>query len=215
MKKVNLKRLFCVALVWGTLCLLGACSRLERIKNDIPPLPRPGQASAAPTADVFIQPAAPQFSDPGQQAPPNTEPVPVPTPAPTPFPTPVPTPVPTPEPPREDPNTPHLFIDNATYPEDMPQYSSVNLMGEIYTDKGVIAMVWGRILDADGEIVQNCKFYPYTNYFSLAGTVNAELLFGMLEPGHYAYVVSAVAENNSFTNGEEILIEQPFEVFYP
>ena len=87
----------------------------------------------------------------------------------------------------------------------MPPYSSLNLMGDIYVDKGLIAMVWGRILDADGNIVQNCRFYPYTDSFSLAGSVNAELLFGLLEPGHYAYVVSAIAENNSYSSGEVIL----------
>ena len=91
----------------------------------------------------------------------------------------------------------------------------VALDGNIYTDKGVIAMVWGRIVDADGVVVQNCKYYPYTDSFSLAGTVNAELHFAVLEPGHYAYVVSAIAENNSYSSGEKVLIEHPFEIYYP
>jgi D-3-phosphoglycerate dehydrogenase len=43
----------------------------------------------------------------------------------------------------------------------------------------------------------------------------AELVFGMLEPGHYAYVVSAIAENNSFSSGEVVLIEKPFEIYFP
>ncbi len=129
--------------------------------------------------------------------------------------TPAPTPTPEPTPKPEDPNIPHLYIRDATYPENMGQGGIAVLLGEIYTDKGVIAQVCGRIVDANGENVQQCMYYPYDDVFSLAGTVNAELRFGLLEPGHYAYIVSAIAENNNYTNGEEILIEHPFEIYYP
>ena len=207
MDKTAMKRLFCVLLALGMILALGACSRLERIRNDIPPLPTPRSGEEAP------MPASPPPM--GTPEPMDISAFPTPPPVPTMTPTPAPTPAPTPTPPQEDPRLPHLFIENDTWPEDMPQYSPVNLYGEISTDKGVIAMVWGRILDANGEIMQNCKFYPYTDYFSLAGTVNAELVFGMLEPGHYAYVVSAIAENNSFSSGEVVLIEKPFEIYAP
>ncbi len=128
----------------------------------------------------------------------------------------VPTPTPPPAPEStEDPNIPHLSIEDATYPEDMTQGSVACLLGKICTDKGVIVQVCGRIVDADGYVVQKCIFFPYENTFSLAATVNSELVFGLLEPGRYTYVVSAIAEYNSYTNGEEILIEHPFEIYYP
>lgn len=118
--------------------------------------------------------------------------------------------------PTEDPNIPHLYIENATYPESMIQYGTANLWGEIYTDKGVIAQVCGRIYNNDtGQNEQICMYYPYEQYFSLAATINANLILGKLEPGHYTYIVSAIAENNSYTNGEEVLIEHPFEIYYP
>ena len=155
-------------------------------------------------------------ADHGYHAGPDQMPTPpVMTPIPTPAPTPDPTPEPTPEPPREDPNTPHLFIENQTLPESMPRYGVADLYGEIYTDKGVIAMVTGRIFSNDsGEDVQICNFYPYTNTFSLAGTVNAQLIFGVLEPGSYTYIVSAIAENESYSSGSVVLIEHGFQIYY-
>ena len=189
--------------------MLGACSRIKSI--ELPPLPTPSAETPAPTADPFAPTLPAEMQTP---APVQTM-FPVPSPAPTPVPTPEPTPVPTPTPFVEDPNIPHLFIEGETLPQSMGQYGVADLYGNIYTDKGVIAMVWGRIVDADGVVVQNCKYYPYTDSFSLAGTVNAELHFAVLEPGHYAYVVSAIAENNSYSSGEKVLIEHPFEIYYP
>ncbi len=223
-------RLLGTVLLLSVMLILCGCSRLAAI--ELPPLPTPTSDDFSSLRDAFPQSAtsadypadAAYTPDPYTVTPvpavsetvspfPTATPIPASTPVPTatPAPTPVPTPVPTPE----DPNVPHLYIQNVTLPENMPQYGIADLYGEIYTDKGVIAMVWGRIVNADGDIVQNCKYYPYTDTFSLAGTVNAELRFGLLEPGHYAYVVSAIAENNSFTNGEEVLIEHPFEIYYP
>ena len=170
MSRIKVKRLLCAFVVVCMICLLGACSR---ILDKLPPLPTPAPEMPAPTTDIFTEPPAP-----------SAEPIPVatvpPTPIPTPAPTPEPTPVPTPEPPREDPNTPHLFIENETLPESMPRGGVADLYGDIYTDKGLIAMVTGRIFSNDsGEDVQICNFYPYTNTFSLAGTVNAQLIFGV------------------------------------
>lgn len=122
---------------------------------------------------------------------------------------------PMPEPTPEDPNIPHLFIDGATYPENMTQGGIAQLLGEIYTDKGVIALVRGCILDENGTAVQQCNDFPYEPRYSLAGTVNAKLVFGQLQPGHYRYVVTAIAEYNSYSNGEEVLIDHPFEIYYP
>jgi len=211
--KLVRKRIVCAILLACMACALAACSRVANIK--LPPLPTPKREEPAPTADAFVPPV-PDASPLPQMFGPRPDPSPMPTPPPTPVPTLPPTPVPTPEPVREDPNIPHLYIENATYPESMPQYGKADLLGEIYTDKGVIAQVCGRIYNNDsGQNEQICMYYPYEQYFSLAGTVNANLIFGMLEPGHYTYIVSAIAENNSYTNGEEVLIEHAFEIYYP
>ena len=213
-KIVTVIMLVCMALT------MGACSGL---KNTLPPLPTPRTEAPEPTADTFAEPAATAdiFAPPSSAAegmPGPTAAIPVqmpPEPVLTPAPTPVPTPEPTPEPPREDPNTPHLFIENQTLPESMPRGGIADLYGDIYTDKGVIAMVTGRIFSNDsGEDVQICNFYPYTDTFSLAGTVNAQLIFGVLEPGSYTYIVSAIAENESYSSGSVVLIEHGFQIYY-
>lgn len=215
-KKKKILTVFIVACMALTLC---ACSKL---KSTLPPLPTPRTETPAPTVDVFSQPEV--TADVFAPAPtmdtmpaPSVE-VPAGMPAPpvvTPAPTPVPTPEPTPELPREDPNTPHLYIENETLPQSMPRYGVAELYGDIYTDKGVIAMVTGRIFSNDsGEDVQICNFYPYTDSFSLAGTVNAQLIFGVLEPGSYTYIVSAIAENDSYSSGSVVLIEHGFQIYY-
>ena len=206
MRRIKMKRLLCAFAVICMICLLGACSR---VRDKLPPLPTPTTETPAPTTDIF---AAPKETVPPA---PSAEPVPAATVPPTPMPTPEPTPMPTPEPPREDPNTPHLFIENQTLPESMPRGGVADLYGDIYTDKGLIAMVTGRIFSNDsGEDVQICNFYPYTNTFSLAGTVNAQLIFGVLEPGSYTYVVTAIAENDSYSSGSVVLIEHGFQIYY-
>ena len=214
MKKYKLrpKRILGILLLLGLVFLLGACSRIKSI--EIPPLPTP----RANEADTAVQPQLPPTpTPPALSAAPMTEPpVPVNTPAPAPAETPAPTPTPTPAPTPEDPNIPHLYIENATLPQSMEPYGIVDLHGEIYTDKGVIAQVCGRIYNNDtGQNAQICMYYPYEPYFSLAGTVNSKLIFGVLEPGHYSYIISAIAENNSFSSGEQVLIEHAFEIYYP
>jgi hypothetical protein len=219
--KLIRKKILCALLLAGMLCLLTACSRVANIK--LPPLPTPKPAEPEPTVEVLVT-AVPDasplpqglFPKPDTGALPTPPPAPVLTPMPTPIPTPVPTPEPTPEPVYENPDIPHLYIENATYPESMAQYGVADLLGEIYTDKGVIAQVCGRIYNNDsGQNEQICMYYPYEQYFSLGGTVNANLIFGMLEPGHYTYIVSAIAENNSYSSGETVLIEHAFEIYYP
>ena len=73
---------------------------------------------------------------------------------------------------------------------------------------------WVELYNDSGEDVQICNFYPYTTAFSLAGTVNAQLIFGVLEPGSYTYVVSAIAENESYSSGSVVLIEHGFQIYY-
>ncbi len=232
MKTTMFKRLSAVILALCAVCLLGACSRLANI--ELPPLPTLEPKNVIPTEEAFtldpraalsevqqqellsdqnLAPVPP--TDPAFTLTPETMPAAQPEPMPEPTPEPVPevTPEPTPEP--EDPNIPHMHIENATYPESMSPGGVAYLYGNIVVDKGLIVQVRGRIVDADGYNVQQCIYYPYESSFSLAGTVNSELVFGLLEPGHYSYIVSAIAENNSYTNGEEVLIEHPFEIYYP
>ena len=214
MKRYKLKpqKTIGVILLLGLVFLLGACSRFASV--DIPPLPTPRRSQPEATADIMAQPAPAPITPPPVLSPAPTAQPPAPTIPPTPAP--VQTPTPTPEPVREDPNIPHLHIENATLPQNMEPYGIVDLHGEIYTDKGVIAQVCGRIYNNDtGQNDQICMYYPYEPYFSLAGTVNSKLIFGVLEPGHYSYIVSAIAENNSFSSGEQVLIEHAFEIYFP
>lgn len=193
------KKAYIVYIMALALCLvlLGGCSR-SQVK--LPPLPTPAAETPTPTPEPTPEP--------------TVEPSPAPTPEPTvepvPEPTPEPTPVPTPEP-TENPDTPHLRVEDATLPEDMTQWGVVDLRGTVITDKGQILEVWGAIVDADGNVVQECQFYPYLSEFGLAGSVNAELHFAMLDPGSYSYQLKATAENNSY-NSTEMLIDHPFKV---
>ncbi len=223
-----------ILLLLTALCAssLGGCSRLAGVR--LPPLPTPDETEIAENGytkedpSVSFPPASPEIilpsSDPFSEQTPESVPV-----SPDPALTleqaalPAAEPVLQPEEPSpavseavtENPNAPHLYIEGATYPENMGQGGIAMLVGQIYVDKGVIVQVVGRIVDENGSNIQQCVYYPYVSNFSLAGTVNAELVFGLLEPGDYRYIVSAVAENNSYTNGEEILIDHPFTIYYP
>ncbi len=227
-----------ILLLVTVMCIsaLGGCSRLDGIR--LPPLPTPGDAGIAedgltieepsvsfpPASQTIPQPASDPFTERIPESVPTVVSVP---PDPTPsledsagasaepaLPPAEPTPAAS-EIVTENPNAPHLFIDGATYPESMGQGGIAMLVGQIYVDKGVIVQVVGKIIDENGNNIQQCVYYPYVSNFSLAGTVNAELVFGLLEPGDYRYIVSAIAENNSYTNGEEILIDHPFTIYYP
>ena len=94
----------------------------------------------------------------------------------------------------------------------MVRYNVADLHGWISTDKGLITMVWGILLDSGGNIVQECTYTPYEQSFSLAGTVNADLQFAYLEPDTYTYQVFAVAENKGLVN-EQTLIDHSFTIF--
>ena len=205
MKKNRLFRLILVLAV--CVALLSGCSRLAGIK--LPPLPTPGANGASvdePKTEIddstkILETPAPETT-------------PEPSPEPTPEPTPEPAPEPTPEPTPDNPNKPHLTLYDETLPEDMPQYSVADLLGEIVTDQGLIIQVEGLITDLDGAIVQRCVYYPYEDYFNLADSVNAELRFGVLQPGKYLYQLKVIAENHSYYT-DETLINHQFEVFFP
>ena len=185
--KRNTRMLLAVLLCASLLC---GCSSLK-----LPPLPTPTAETPPPQVEVVI---------------PSPTPKPTFTPSPTPTPKPTPTAKPTPAP--EPPEKPHVFITNATEPEDMTQYGVASLIGEVQTDKGVVVKVVGEILDSDGNVVQEYVDYPYAAYYSIAGTVNAALRFGQLLPGRYTYRLTAIAENESYSD-EQVLTEKEFNVF--
>ena len=198
MTDIKRKSLLAAILILSCLLLCG-CGNAARIP--LPPLPTPTAQTPPPVTEETLKPT------------PVITPEPTPAPTKTPAPTPESEPEPTPEP--EDPNTPHLSIANETVPEDMAQYGIATLLGEISTDKGMIVQVRGVITDAEGNVIegQECVDYPYAPFCSIAGTVNAALQFAHLQPGHYIYELSAIAENNGVFR-EEILISKPFEVTY-
>lgn len=126
---------------------------------------------------------------------------------------PSPTPIITARPTTNPQDIPRLSIKNATYPVDeILQYGIWDLCGEISTDKGVIAMVRGRIVDRNNNVIQESTFYPYESSFNLTGTINAGLVFGTLNVGNYRYILSAIAEYNSCSSGEVILIDRAFSI---
>ena len=194
-----------IALLVLSALLLSGCSRIGAIK--LPPLPTPSTASSAPVDQTVVV---------------DDTKTPEPTPTAKPVETPVATdalepsepPAPSPEPTPKNPNVPVLALYDATYPEDMEQYSVADLLGEVAADKGLIIQVEGLITDLDEYPVQRCVYYPYTSTFNLADTVNAELRFGVLQPGKYLYQLRVIAENNSYYT-DELLINHPFEGFYP
>ena len=181
--------------------LVSGCSRLQGFT--LPPLPTPAASNSADENPVFSDVQ-------NQEVPENANAAPAATPEPSATPEPTQTPVPTPE----NPNVPHLSIYDETLPGDMPQYSVADLLGEVMTDQGEIIQVEGLITDLDGAVVQRCVYYPYEQYFNLADTVNAELRFGVLKPGKYLYQLKVIATNNSYYT-DELLINHPFEIYYP
>ncbi len=138
------------------------------------------------------------------------------TPAPTPTPEPMPDPTATPEPtpaPTATPNPdiPVITVVDATEPSDMKAGNIVNIAGIVKTDKGLLTNVTGRLI-LNGGTVQEYAYVPYSQEFSLAGTVNASMHFADLAAGEYTYQLTAAAENKGET-AETVLIEKKFTVY--
>lgn len=110
--------------------------------------------------------------------------------------------------------SPALSISNQTLPMDMQQNNTADLQGLIRTDCGKLTQVQGSLLSSSGDAVQQATYYPNSDSFSFAGTINSELRFAILSPDSYTYLVTASAENSgAVTNAT--LIEHSFTVYAP
>lgn len=107
-------------------------------------------------------------------------------------------------------NLPVITITGETHPGCVTINNVVNIRGIINTDSGTITHVSAKIT-LDDVVIQSCSYSPNTDYFSLAGTVNADLHFAQLGVGTYKYVLYASAKNNSGTS-DVTLIDDVFEV---
>ncbi|MBQ9687524.1 MAG: hypothetical protein IJV41_13435 [Oscillospiraceae bacterium] len=200
----RIKRLLLLMLIMACVVQLCGCGRAS-VK--LPPLPTPTVETPTPAPTPEVTPEL------------TPEPTPVPTTEPTPEPAaepsaePEPTPESTPEPTPENPDIPHIRVEDETVPVGFTQGGVVNLLGTVLTDKGMLVNVRGVIVDSEGNVIQECVFWPYLPEFGLAGTVNAELQFGYLMPGDYVYQLTATAEYNG-QSVSETLINQDFEVYY-
>ena len=188
--KINLQRIFVLLLVILMLFAFNACGDANSI--ELPPLPTYSDESPAPSPSPKASTKPVQTAKPSPSLSPTvgTEA----TASPTPVATTTPTPVPSPQPTVES-DLPVLTISEMTLPEDMLQLNVASLRGYITTDKGSISSVSAMLVNEAGEAVQSCYYQPMAPNFSLGGTVNAELQFGLLSPGTYFYVLRAEAEN--------------------
>ncbi len=196
--KINIQKLVSLSLAIGMLLCISACGASPEL--ELPPLPTysdesplPAQTDV-PSPEPSKTPATPTVGPSATAVPAATS-------------TPVPTPLPTVE-----TDVPVLSISEATYPEDMVQLNVASLRGVVSTDKGNITKVSAALVDSDGNEVQSCYYQPVLPSFSLAGTVNAQLQFAMLQPGSYTYVLHAEAENNGISVQRQ-LIDHQFTVY--
>ena len=180
------------------LTALSACGSAPDI--ELPPLPTYTDETPAPTQTPKPSPTATVSPEPTVLATAAPEASPASLVSPEPAESPVPTPVPTVE-----TDVPFISIYEPTLPSDMLQYNVATLHGMVLTDKGTITNVTAMLTDEAGTAVQTCYYQPMTPNFSLAGTVNAELQFALLQPGTYFYVLNAEADNNGVSAREELI----------
>ena len=187
------------AMLFAILCfvlLLASCAGTTEI--ELPPIPTYSDSTPAPAPSQIPTPS------PKPTVKPSAAPIIYNTPEPENT---VPSPVPTVE-----TNVPFISISDETLPQDMVQYNVATLHGHVSTDKGTIIKVAAKLLDGNGNTIQECSFTPYQTSFSLAGTVNAQLRFAELSSGEYTYVLTAEAENEEIKTSKE-LINHSFTIF--
>ena len=185
---IHHKQKFAVLLLCAVLVAF-ACGCSAKESLELPPLPTYSDETPGPT------PSPAQTATPKPSAAPKATAVPKASASPSPSPAGVSTgltaspsatmqPAPTMTPfPSLETNEPVITIEGETLPEDMMVYNVATLHGNVKTDKGIITLVNAYILDANGNAVQECYFTPMSASFSLAGTVNAQLRFAVLQPG--------------------------------
>ncbi len=194
------------ALVLTAALALSGCSGGSSALPTLPPLP-------TQTPTVTEAPAVTDAPEVTEEPSPTATPAPSATPEPTATPevTATPTATPTAAPAEASQPAPKLSISGETLPGDMTLYNVADLQGTITAENGYITVVWGALLTEKGVVAQEILYTPHVVTFGLAGTVNAELKFGMLAPGTYKYQVSATAENE-YAAVTKTLIDHSFTV---
>lgn len=202
---ISFQKLASLIFVLALICSLAACSETAEI--DIPPLPT--FSDETPAISETVSPS-PKATEKATRPEPSSEPVeeskPVEESA-----------VPTVEPvgtasPITEPDMPVLTISGQTLPANIVCCNVATLHGIVSTDKGNVTEVNAVLADSNGVVVQSCSFMPMQAQFSLAGTVNAQLQFALLQPGTYYYILSAEADNNGVINRQQ-LINHSFTVY--
>ena len=204
-----------LALILGFMIfMLSGCGALRGLALPSPPV----FPSVTPVPTPTVRPSATPKPTPSPTGTPKPSPSPlsssVPSPSPTVYSTPSPTAAPVVSTGNAAPavyRTPALTIESPTLPSDMTQGAVFSLHGIIRSDCGSITSVTGTLFRGTGEVAQQTAYYPYSDYFSLAGTINNDLLFGVLTPDTYIYQVTAKAENGGAAS-EAILINHAFTV---
>lgn len=90
---------------------------------------------------------------------------------------------------------PIISLTGETYPGTIMQGENFGIRGTVSCNYGVIAEVYGAILDESGNAVQSCRYYPEQPSDDLRYSINNDLVFGVLNPGVYVYFVSVAARN--------------------
>ena len=204
--KINIQKLAVLIFSLLVFLALSACSNKTEI--DLPPLPTYSDESPSPSPVTTVSPSIKPSPSPIPTASPETTATPEPAEETAQaVPSPVQSPVSTPK-----TDMPVISIREATLPENMVMYNVSTLHGYVSVDKGNITAVNAMLTDSAGNAVQSCYYQPMQANFSLAGTVNAELQFALLQPGTYYYVLEAYAENNGVEAYEQ-LINHMFTVY--
>ena len=191
-----MRRFALVLLTIAAVLILASCAKAPAI--DLPPLPTYSDETPVPTPSATVAPT------PAPSVKPSEAPIVYHTPEPENL---SPSPVPT-----VQSDVPIISISDETLPENMVQYNVATLHGKVNVDKGSLVAVSAAIMDADGNVLQECYFTPMLASFSLAGTVNAELRFAELLPGDYTYILNATAEYNGLKTEKE-LIRKYFTIY--
>lgn len=93
--------------------------------------------------------------------------------------------------------SPTLTVSDVKAPETLTQGSNSGLRGIVKTDCGTITSLYGAILDARGNVVQEGWRSPNKASDDLQYSINKDLIFGTLPAGEYVYRVQATAKNGS------------------
>lgn len=122
-----------------------------------------------------------------------------------------PAPEPTPTQGASDTQQPSVWISGENTPDNLQQGSNFGIRGTVYTDCGVLTVVYGEITDSNGNVIQCGRHQPNQASDNLRYSINNDLIFDRLSAGSYVYRVQATAKNGS-KETSKTLIECAFQV---